>query len=339
MQLRLLAGAMALATALPVLRAGEETKPQMVWQGDVDGAAFLYIHGKRLKTETRDGGPIENQRYRISGALPALRQDVRLHITAGRGYVHVVEQPRVENDFTVTVAIEDRQPGRGSYSFALEWTTEDFSSSPNSRNRNQVKWSGRVEDEVVVSCSANKCTSETIRGVAVMREHVKFDRPLPARDVHVNLENVDGRGQVRIVEQPGESNGFTTRVRIRDPQSGVGDYSFTLLWNAPPAASEALAAQTGLTWTGTVAGNVRVTVKGGVAFSEVVHGRPVEAESAQFERPLPARSDLKPAIKKLQGRGIVAIVELPSSRNGYQFVFEIQDPGNGPDAYKVEVAW
>lgn len=340
MQLRLLAGAMALATVVPALQAGEEAKPQMIWQGDVDGAAFLYIQGKRLKTETRDGGPLENQRYRINDALPAARQDVRLRVSEGRGYIHIVEQPSLDNDYTLTVAIEDRQAGRGFYSIALEWTPGDAYDSPPSRKRDRVKWSGRVEDEVVVSCAGSKCTSEAIHGVPVMREHTKFDRPLPDGDVRVRLEDVEGRGEVRLIEQPSESNGYSTRLRIRDPQPGAADYSFSLTWTSPAMAGpEPLAAQRGFTWTGRVGGDVRVTVKGGAAFSEVVRGVSVSNETTSFDRPLPARSDLKPVIRKIQGRGNVVIVEDPTDRNGYQLVFEIQDPGNGSDTYTIEVAW
>ncbi len=339
MQLRFLAGVLALA-AVVFLQAGEETKPQMIWQGDVGGAAFLYIQGKRLRTETRDGGRIENQRYRINDALPATRQDVRLRVSEGRGYIHIVEQPSLDNDYTLTVAIEDRQAGSSFYSIALEWPPGDAYDSAPSRNRPRVKWSGRVEEEVVVSCAGNKCTSEAIHGVPVMREHTKFDRPLPARDVRVILDDVNGRGEVRLIEQPSESNGYSTRLRIRDPQPGAGDYSFTLTWTSPAVAgSEPLAVQRGMTWFGRVGGDVRVTVKGSAAFSEVVRGVSVTDETTSFDRPLPARSDLKPAVKRIQGRGKVAIVEYPSDSNGYQLVFEIQDPGNGSDAYAIEVAW
>lgn len=340
MQLRLLAGALALATALPVLQAGEEAKPQMIWQGDVEGAAFLYIHGKRLKTETRGSGPIENERYRINDALPPNHQDVRLRVSEGRGYVHIVEQPSLDNDYTLTVAIEDRQAGRSFYSIAMEWTPGDSYDSPRSRSRDRVKWSGRVEDEVVITCAGNKCTSDAVHGVPVMREHCKFERPLPGRDVRVSLQDVDGRGEVKLIQQPNESNGFAARVRIRDPQPGAGDYSFTLIWTSPTVSdAEPLAEQRGMTWSGRVGGHVRVTLKGGVAFSEPLSGGAVSSETTAFDQPLPSRSDLKPTIKKIQGRGTVTIVENPSDRNGYQLVFEILDPGNGSDAYTIEVDW
>src|ERR1700676_2384174 len=106
MRFRLLACALALVTGVPAQPDGGDPKPQMVWQGQVEGAAFLYVHAKRLKVETKAGGPIENQRYRIIDALPQTRQVVRLHVNEGRGYVHIAEQPRADNDYTLAIAIE-----------------------------------------------------------------------------------------------------------------------------------------------------------------------------------------------------------------------------------------
>ena len=317
-----------------------ETKPQMVWQGQASGTTFLYVRAKRLRVESKDGATVENQRYRFRDSLPQFRQDVRLHVAEGRGYVHIVEQPRADNDYTLTLAIEDRQEGSSFYSLALYWDAGGIFDRPEERGRSQIKWSGRVEDEVVVSCSRNRCTSEASRGVPAMQEHFKFSRPLPQTDVEVRLENAEGRGDIRLVEQPAERNGYTARVQIRDPQSGTGDYAFKLSWkNAGHGTAERQVSETGLVWSGRVQGTVRVTVHGGGAMSAVVAGQPVTGERAVFERPLPARSDLTPSLRKRQGRGTVDIVEFPGSRNGYQLVFEIRDSGAGSDLYEVEVSW
>jgi hypothetical protein len=337
MQFRLLALALGFASALP---AQPERKPQMIWQGEVEGSAFLYIHGKRLQVEAKSGSPVAKQRYHFYEALPDTRQDVRLDVSEGRGFVHIAEQPRADNRYTLAVAIEDRQTGSSFYSIALYWNAGDVYDRRPGGGTDRITWSGRVDDEVLVSCRGSHCTSETVSGAPVMHERVKVSRPLPDRDVLMTLENVDGRGEVRLVEQPAESNGYTARVRIRDPQGGAGDYSFALTWARPGRLDPQLAtAQTGLVWSGRVEGTIRVTVRGGAAFSQVVNGHPVEAENARFERPLPSRSDLNPSVKKRQGRGNVDIVEVPSNRNGYQLVFEVRDSGGGSDLYEVEVAW
>jgi hypothetical protein len=340
MQFRFLACALLFAPAVFAQPDSAEATPQMVWQGEVNGTTFLYIHAKRLQVENKGGTPAGKPRYRFNDPLPMSSQEVRLHVGSGRDYVHIVEQPHADNNFTLTVAIEDHQPGSSFYSIALYWDAGDVFDRHGERGTNHLQWSGRVEEEVVVSCAADRCTSEAVRGTAVMHEHVKFARPLPTHNVAVRLEKVDGRGEVRIVEQPSEHNGYTARVRIRDPQTGIGDYAFTLAWK-PPGAFDPLPARAerGLLWSGRVAGTVRVTVHGGAAFSEVLKGQPVAAELALFERPLPARSDLKPVLKKQQGRGAVDIVEFPTKGNGYQLIFEIRDSDGGSDMYEVEVSW
>lgn len=340
MQFRFLAGALALA---PVLVAqtdpAMQTRPQMVWQGDVDTTAFLYIQAKRLQVENKEGAPVANQRYRFNDRLPPSRQDVRLRVIEGRGYVRIVEQPRADNDYTLAIAIEDRQPGGSFYSLALYWDATSIFDRANEGSRGQLKWSGRVEETVMVTCAVDRCSSEALSGAPVMREHFKFTRPLPTRDVEVKLDNVDGRGEVRIAEQPGERNGYTARIEVRDPQAGVGEYAFTLSWRTPVRTDAGVAAARGLLWTGRVEGTVRVTIHGSGAISEVVKGQPVVAERAIFDRPLPARSDVMPSIQKRQGRGSVEIVEYPTNRNGYQLVFEVRDSAGGSDLYEVEVSW
>ncbi len=312
----------------------------MVWQGEVDGTVFLYLKGKRLKVENKEGAPVAQQNYRFEQRLPDMRQDVRLHVTSGRGYVHIVEQPSLENGFTAAVAIEDRQPGSGFYSLALYWDAD--ADAAMARGGGRLQWSGRVDQEVVVSCAGGQCASQAAVGSPVMREQVKFSSPLPRREVPVRLERVDGRGDVRLLEQPLEANGYTARVQIRDPQPGPAQYSFALAW--PGAASETAAApplapQTGLVWSGRVAGMARITVRGGAAFSESIQGQPVAEEHAAFDRPLPSTSGLKPVLTKRAGRGSVNIVEYPSDRNGYCLIFEIRGGAAAADLYEVEVAW
>lgn len=330
MQLRVVAYALAFAVALCA-----QDRPQMTWEGEVDGTAILTIRGKRFEIQDKDGRPLARERFRFNEKLPEIRQRVRLQVNQGRGFVRIVDQPRVENNYTLAVSIEDPQQGAGFYSIALYWDTADAGAGSDG---GRLAWSGRVEDEATVVCRARQCRSEPVRGAPVMRERSKFSKPLPDHEVHVRLETPEGRGEVRLVEQPRESNGYAARVLIRDPQAGAGDYSFTLSWTDNPR-SGAVSSLPGLTWSGRVEGVVRVAVQGGAALSEIVHGGPVAAERAVFVRPLPAGSNPNLEVRKQRGRGTVEIVEYPSNSNGYRLVFEIRDPGPGPDDYEIEVCW
>ena len=161
----------------------------------------------------------------------------------------------------------------------------------------------------------------------------------------MRLEEPQGRGEVGLIEQPRQRNNYTARVSIRDPQDGAGEYAFTLLWNrsGSKATKESTripdASGRGFRWSGTVDGRVRVTLKGGASFSEVLEGAPLRGEHSEILRPLPARADLMPAIRKLQGRGRAAIIETPSEKNSYSLIFEIDDPDPGADYYEIELDW
>jgi hypothetical protein len=45
-----------------------------------------------------------------------------------------------------------------------------------------------------------------------------------------------GRGSIRVVQQPTPRNGHTTVIRINDPQGGYGRYAFELIPNRLAAA-------------------------------------------------------------------------------------------------------
>ena len=320
--------------------------PQFVWQGEVDGVAILHLQGKRLAAQIQQGGPLENQQFHFSDALPDVRQEVRVEVLQGRGYVHVIDQPSTQNQYTLAVSIEDQQPGSAFYSIALYWDTSNNAFERGAEKVDKLTWSGRVDRGAIVSCHAKSCASQVDHGFPpVANEHFKFSKPLPAHDAEVQLESPDGRGEIRLIEQPRERNGYTARVSIRDAGPGAGDYSFTLVWNRAGAKNGKELGPIleppgrGFLWRGKVDGRIRVAIQGGASFSEVVEGERIVGEHGDMFRPLPARSDLMPAIRKLQGRGNVAIVESPSEKNNYRLVFEIDDSEPGADDYEVELDW
>ena len=315
-----------------------QNRPQFVWQGEVDGIVVLHLRDNRLDVQLQEGSPVERQRFQFHDRLPDARQDARLEIREGRGYAHIVDQPRLENQYSLAVAIEDRQPGRSFYSIAVYWDASTAALEHPGRME-RIAWSGRVDQTAIIHCRAKICVAETADGAPVADEHFKFSRPLPEHDVLVSLEQVEGRGEIRLVEQPSEHNRYTARVSIRDPQSGSGEYKFALVWSRGGKEAELRSQGPGLMWSGIVAGRVQVTLQGGAALSEALAGSLVTGQKADFLRPFPTRSDLDPVIKKLRGRGEVQIVERPSDKNNYRLVFEIRNSEGGADNYDIEVDW
>lgn len=325
----------------PLLPA--QDRAQFIWQGEVDGIDILYLHADHLNVQPKEGAPVTRQQYHFYDRLPESHQNARLEVREGRGFVHIIDQPRIENHYTLAVSIEDRQPGSSFYSIALYWDASGQAFERGASRPDKLAWNGRVDEEAVISCQDKNCTSSSDHGAPVSSQHFKFSRPLPHRDVEVTLEDTEGRGEIRLVEQPSERNNYTARVSIHDPQSGSDEYSFTLSWkrsptNQPPPP--VVEAARGMLWSGVVDGRARVTIMGSSSFSETIQGAaPISGERADFLRPLPARSDLKPAVKKLSGSGRVEIVEYPTEKNNYRLIFEISNSESGPSTYAIEVDW
>jgi hypothetical protein len=333
--------ALFLTFGLSVGLRGQD-RPQFIWQGQVDETAILHLAGKRLTVQIQGGVPVEHQKYHFSDALPGVQQDVRVQVLQGRGYVHVIDRPSIENHYTLAVSIEDRQPGSSFYSIALYWDASGNLFEQGAEKTDKLTWTGLVDEAAIVSCRRQSCVSSAEQGAPVANEHFQFSRPMPDRDTDVRLEIPEGRGEIRLIEQPRQQNNYTARVSIHDPLAGAGDYSFTLVWNRV-SSKEAVPIPDptgrGFFWSGTVDGRVRVTLKGGASFSEALEGAPINGEHGAMLRPLPARSDLKPTIQKLHGRGRVSIVESPTEKNNYQLIFEIDDPEPGTDLYQIEIDW
>jgi hypothetical protein len=342
--MRSLTAAVLLASATC---AWAQEQPQWIWEGEVDGTVILHLRGNRSDVEERAGRPVNRERSRFLSRLPERRQDVRLEIREGRGNVRILQQPRPENNYTASIQIDDRQSGSGFYSLELYWEPGRGSAGvdPPRRRRHvgageeRATWSGRVDGDVVVECRQRDCSVQTLRGAPVVRDRADFSRPLPDREVRVTLDDLDGRGEVELIEQPSAANGYAAKVRIRDPQGGADDYAFSLFWR-PPARNEPerLFARPGLIWSGRVDGTVRVSVQENRASAEVLSGGPVQGERSNFMRSLP-RQAANSAVRRLRGRGRVELVEFPTGRNGNRLVFEIRDTDGGSDNYEVEVSW
>jgi hypothetical protein len=331
----------------------QDARPQFVWQGQVDGTVILHLVGKRLSVAVSSGAPVEREKYHFSDALPEVQQNARVEVLEGRGYVHVVDQPTVDNQYTLSLEIEDRQPGSSFYSLELYWDTSD-NPFEHAEKTDRVSWAGRVGQDAIISCHARTCVASgeigAALGAGVTEERFKFSHPLPDRDVDVRLESPDGRGEIRLIEQPRERNDYTARVEVRDPLPGSGEYSFVLVWDRESGKEKGSKNQAGsarafepvgrgFLWSGTVSGRVRVTLEGGASYSQVISGAPLEREDSEILRPLPERADLMPQIHKLAGRGQVSIVETPSEKNHYRLIFEIDDPGPDASGYQIELDW
>lgn len=111
---------LAVILLLGVVLGGAADRPQFLWEGEARGRVVLSVRGKKL-TVNIDEGEVERSKLVMPKGLPDSRQTVRLELRKQRGMVSITQQPRIDNDYTLEITIDDRQDGLGGYSIAAYW--------------------------------------------------------------------------------------------------------------------------------------------------------------------------------------------------------------------------
>jgi hypothetical protein len=98
-------------------------------------------------------------------------------------------------------------------------------------NNAMLHWSGNVDDDMEIRIQNGRVVYRTLSGkdpTNIRADQANMSIPNGARGVSV-VQN-QGRGTVVVTQQPSSWNGYTTVVRVRDPQGGYGFYDFSLMW-------------------------------------------------------------------------------------------------------------
>jgi hypothetical protein len=104
---------------------------------------------------------------------------------------------------------------------------------PDRRDRNArgngqqelFEWAGRVDREIRIQ--AGRGSAQIINMGSNERNNGGRFRSmnlLPSRDGTVTVQVLEGRGRVDVIQQPSRRNGYTTVVRLRDPDGGAARY-------------------------------------------------------------------------------------------------------------------
>ncbi len=252
--------AAALAVSASSLFA--QGRPLFDWSGRVDREIRITMHGRDARTQMADRSPFPSQRLNVETALPQRDGRVSVRVQDGRGDVDVIQQPSARNDYTTIVRIRDRSSGVDDYRLTAYWMPDEYGNGtwndrdgyPNRPDRDRddrdngnwgrgnggygrgydrslVRWTGDVDDALEIRVQGNHIDYRTLSGKSV--RHVRADFAnggLPRNDVQVLVTDQSGRGSVSVVQQPSSWNNYTAVIRVYDPRSGYGAYSFDLGW-------------------------------------------------------------------------------------------------------------
>lgn len=213
------------------------------WTGRVDGETRVYMRGNDIWTQDRDGRRNRSQ-ARAYRSLPTRVGQVRVQRLDGRGEISVIQQPSRRNNYTAVIRIRDEGRRADRYRFAAywqpigrggwgDWDRDDdpFGRGGRDDADGSFRWAGSVDDEVEIRIQGRDYRTRTLSGNTTRDVRASFNgRALPRRDLQVRVRERQGRGTVTVVQQPGQWNGYTAVIRIRDRQGGYGYYDFDVSW-------------------------------------------------------------------------------------------------------------
>jgi hypothetical protein len=231
-------------------RAAEGTYDILV---QVDGEVFLYVKGKDLSYLWLSGGPLEDKGTNYTQAIPnAVFNSFNMTKIAGKGNVDLYEEPSAKNEYRAVIRVTDKGRGSDLYHIRLTWTwnpanpmqplggrvsrpLENRDNDPGDYRRGRdgsLQFSGTVDDVTVLRINSDRVRAEDLAGRPLRSDRFSFSQPLPYERVRsIQLVDVEGRGDVELLEKPWEGNKFTAVVLINDPQRGASSYSFRLAWS------------------------------------------------------------------------------------------------------------
>lgn len=91
-------------------------------------------------------------------------------------------------------------------------------------------WRGVVDNETQLVIRGNEIETRAVSGSPTYNVTYNFTSPLPDRSRTVEVVKRNGRGTVRVLQQPRRENDFTAVVQIIDGDKGAKEYQLEISW-------------------------------------------------------------------------------------------------------------
>ena len=236
------------------------------WNGRVDREVQIVMRGGNVWTNDIGRTEPGRARSRALSVLPREQGEVSVQVLDGRGDVDVIQQPTSRNGFTSIVRIRDSRGGADNYRLVAYWQgysngdvwgrdrgvgrgrnqngrdgvyrggNDDDDDRGRQRGgngqygtygRSALHWTGNVDGELEIRIQNGRVDYRTLSGKEPVNVRADRGNLDPGRsDVRLSVAQNQGRGSVTLVQQPSSWNGYTTVIRVSDPQGGYGYYDF-----------------------------------------------------------------------------------------------------------------
>jgi hypothetical protein len=95
-----------------------------------------------------------------------------------------------------------------------------------------LEWRGQVDREVRIQIDNRRASVLEYGSNERARRKVDMMSGIPNRPGRLYVNVLDGRGDVDVIQQPSQSNGYTATIRIRDPKGGADRYRIAVYWES-----------------------------------------------------------------------------------------------------------
>jgi hypothetical protein len=235
------------------------------WTGTVDREVQIVMRGSNVWTNNAGQSERPRARTRSYSRLPNENGQVSVRMLNGRGQVDVIQQPSRQNDYTTIVRVRDDRSGSGNYRLAAYW--QGYSNGDvydnnrravygndrdNGRDRDiyrgrdnngnngnnggyrgsnseALHWSGNVDGDLEIRIQNGRVDYRNLSGSQPTNVRSNVGNTNARQTDNLRVVINQGRGDVTVTQQPQQWNGYTTIIRVRDPQGGYGYYDFSIV--------------------------------------------------------------------------------------------------------------
>lgn len=199
----------------------------VIWNGRVDDRIRVFVQGANVWGQNLTGTGFQQGSVQVNGVLPRRASQVTVRKLSGRGIAYIAEQPNRNNNFTAAVEISDTRSGSDDYRIEISWQA---SAANDQYSPGTLYWRGRVDDRVNIMVAGTDVWDEVITGGATTNVNFNINGYLASRPGSVRVNKREGRGTVRVVQNPSMTNGYVAVIEIFDSGGGADNYELEISW-------------------------------------------------------------------------------------------------------------